>query len=157
MTYDAIIIGGGPGGSTAGATLAMAGKKVLILERERFPRFHVGESLIPYGNDVLREIGAWDKMAKTGFMEKLGAEFVLGNSQRSIRILFGRYLKADYAQTFQVERAKFDHLLLENAQSQGCEVWEETKVKSAQVSVTHPNNTTKRDCITRSRGRRPNP
>ena len=77
MPYDAIIIGGGPGGSTAASVLAQAGKKVLVLERERFPRFHVGESLIPYGNDVLREIGAWDKMVKQGFMEKLGAEFVL--------------------------------------------------------------------------------
>ena len=78
MDYDAIIIGGGPGGSTAGSTLAKAGTTVLILERERFPRFHVGESLIPYGNDVLREIGAWEKMEKSAFMEKLGAEFVLG-------------------------------------------------------------------------------
>ena len=134
MDYDAIIIGGGPGGSTAGSVLAKAGKKVLILERERFPRFHVGESLIPYGNDVLREIGAWDKMMKTGFMEKLGAEFVLGNSKASIRILFGRYLKKGYAHTFQVERAQFDNLLLENATSLVCEVWQETKVKSARVS-----------------------
>src|SRR6188474_3020935 len=100
--YDAIIIGGGPGGSTAGSVLAQAGKKVLILERERFPRFHVGESLIPYGNDVLREIGAWDKMVAHGFMEKLGAEFVLGNSKAGINIIFGRYLDARYAQTFQV-------------------------------------------------------
>ena len=52
-SYDAIIIGGGPGGSTAGSTLAQAGKKVLILERERFPRFHIGESLIPYANEEL--------------------------------------------------------------------------------------------------------
>lgn len=132
--YDAIIIGGGPGGSTAGSTLAMAGKKVLILERDRFPRFHVGESLIPYGNDVLREIGAWDKMMATGFMEKLGAEFVLGNSKASIRILFGRYLRKGYAQTFQVERAKFDNLLLEHAAALGCEVWQATKVKAATVT-----------------------
>ncbi|WP_367870360.1 NAD(P)/FAD-dependent oxidoreductase [Luteolibacter sp. Populi] len=134
MDYDAIIIGGGPGGSTAGSTLAKAGKKVLILERERFPRFHVGESLIPYGNDVLREIGAWEKMEKSAFMEKLGAEFVLGNSKASIRILFGRYLKAGYAQTFQVERAKFDNLLLEHSGSLGCEIWQETKVKSATIT-----------------------
>ncbi len=133
MSYDAIIIGGGPGGSTAGCTLAQAGKKVLILERERFPRFHVGESLIPYGNDVLREIGVWDRMMEAGFMEKLGAEFVLGNSQASVCVPFSRFLKAGYTQTFQVERAKFDQLLLDRAVALGCEIRQGTKVKSADI------------------------
>lgn len=135
--YDVILIGGGPGGSTAGSALAKAGKKVLILEREKFPRFHVGESLIPYGNDVLRKIGAWEKMLDAGFMPKLGAEFVLGNSKAKIQILFGRYLRPEYAQTFQVERAKFDNLLLEHAVSLGCEVWQECKVRSAAEHADH--------------------
>ena len=87
MSYDAIIIGAGPGGTTAGSVLAQAGKKVLILERERFPRFHVGESLIPYGNDELKAIGVWDKLEQGGFMPKLGAEFVLGNSKARICLL----------------------------------------------------------------------
>jgi flavin-dependent dehydrogenase len=139
MHYDAIIIGGGPGGSTAGSVLAKAGKKVLILERERFPRFHVGESLIPYANDELRAIGVWDKLMNGGFTQKLGAEFVTGNSSAMIRILFGRYLHKDYAQTFQVERSRFDNLLLEHATSLGCEVWQETRVLRA--SVTN-------DCVT---------
>ena len=134
MTYDAIIIGGGPGGSTAGSVLARQGMKVLILERERFPRFHVGESLIPYGNDELRAIGVWDKLASGGFMPKLGAEFVTGDSKAKTSILFGRYLAAGYAQTFQVERARFDNLLLEHAIEAGCEVWQETQVKSAKVT-----------------------
>src|SRR6476660_4063626 len=112
MTYDAIIIGGGPGGSTAGSALAQAGKKVLILERERFPRFHVGESLIPFGNDEMRKIGVWDKLKNFGFIPKLGAEFVTGNAKAGIRILFARYLDPVHAQTFQVERSKFDNLLL---------------------------------------------
>jgi len=133
-SYDAIIIGGGPGGSTAGSALAQKGKKVLILERERFPRFHVGESLIPYGNDELRRIGVWDKLAAGGFMPKFGAEFVLGNARARIRIFFGRHLPAAYAQTFQVERARFDNLLLDHACGSGCEVWQETKVESVTVS-----------------------
>jgi flavin-dependent dehydrogenase len=132
--YDAIIIGGGPGGSTAGSVLAQAGKKVLILERERFPRFHVGESLIPYGNEEMRAIGVWPKLERSGFMPKLGAEFVTGNSTATTRILFGRYLKSDYAQTFQVERSRFDSILLEHATEAGCEVWQETQVKTAVVS-----------------------
>lgn len=132
--YDAIIIGAGPGGSTAGSVLAQSGKKVLILERERFPRFHVGESLIPFGNDELRSIGVWEKLQRGGFMPKLGAEFVLGNSQATTRVLFARYLDPTYAQTFQVERSRFDQLLLGHAIESGCEVWHEALVKSVAAS-----------------------
>ena len=132
--YDAIIIGGGPGGSTAGSVLAQAGKKVLIIERERFPRFHVGESLIPYGNEEMRAIGLWQKLEQFGFMPKLGAEFVTGNSGASIRILFARFLDPQYGRTFQVERSKFDKLLLDHAEESGCEIWQETPVKSAAIS-----------------------
>jgi flavin-dependent dehydrogenase len=134
MAYDAIIIGGGPGGSTAGSVLARAGKKVLILERERFPRFHVGESLIPHINDELRAIGVWEKMERAGFMPKLGAEFALGNSKASTNVLFSRHLAPRHAQTFQVERSRFDQLLLDHAIASGCEVWQETLVKSVAVS-----------------------
>ena len=123
--YDAIIIGGGPGGSTAGSTLAQAGKKVLILERERFPRFHIGESLIPYANEDFRAIGVWEKLESAGFMPKLGAEFVLGTSEASVRVLFARYLSPDYGRTFQVERARFDKVLLDHAELSGCEVWQQ--------------------------------
>jgi len=149
MNYDAIIIGGGPGGSTAGNALAQAGKRVLILEREHFPRFHVGESLIPYGNEELRAIGVWPKLERAGFMPKLGAEFVTGDSTASIRILFGRYLHPDYAQTFQVERSKFDHLLLNHAAESGCEIWQGAQVKSAELSNNGVKVTCARDGETR--------
>lgn len=132
--YDTIIIGGGPGGSTAASVLARAGKKVLILERERFPRFHIGESLIPFGNEELRSIGAWEKIERAGFMPKLGAEFVLGDSKAMSRVLFGKHLPEFYAGTFQVERSRFDNLLLGHAESLGAEVWQETKVESAEVA-----------------------
>jgi len=134
MAYDALIIGGGPGGSTAGTALARAGKKVLILERERFPRFHVGESLIPYGNDIFSAIGVWEKMSRADFMPKLGAEFVLGNSKAATSIIFGRYLAKRYAHTFQVERSRFDELMLNHAADSGCEVWQDAQVKSASVA-----------------------
>lgn len=143
IIYDAIIIGGGPGGSTAATVLAQAGKKVLILERERFPRFHVGESLIPYGNEEMRAIGVWPKLERGGFMPKLGAEFVTGDSSAATRILFGRYLDPAYAQTFQVERSRFDQLLLEHSVESGAEVWQETSVKW----VTTSNESVKVSCV----------
>jgi len=120
--YDTIIIGGGPGGSTAGAFLAKAGQRVLVLEREIFPRFHVGESLLPFGNDVLKETGAWPKVEAAGFQPKYGAEFFVGNGSCWQRFWFARGLVAGYGQTFQVERAKFDHILLDHAAACGCEV-----------------------------------
>jgi len=133
-SFDAIIIGAGPGGSVAASSLARAGLKVLIVEREKFPRFHVGESLIPYGNDIFQSIGVWEKLQQAGFMRKLGAEFVLGNASASVRILFGRYLAPQYAHTFQVERAKFDHLLLDHAISLGCQAWQECQVQKVSLS-----------------------
>jgi flavin-dependent dehydrogenase len=133
-SYDAIIIGGGPGGSTAGCALAQAGKKVLIIEKERFPRFHIGESLIPFGNDELRKIGVWDKLLEGNFMPKLGAEFVVGDSSAITRIIFGQFLAPSYAQTFQVERARFDTLLLDHAAESGCEVWQESRVDSVSLN-----------------------
>ena len=64
--FDAIIVGGGPAGSTAGAYLARAGMRVLIVEKERFPRFHIGESVMPVSNAILRDIGVWDKVEQRG-------------------------------------------------------------------------------------------
>src|SRR5476651_29608 len=103
-SFDVVIIGGGPGGSTAGAYLAMAGRKVLILEREKFPRFHIGE-----------------------FMPKLGAEFCTANGSRFQRFWFARGIGPAYGQTFQVERARFDQVLLNHAASLGCTVREEAR------------------------------
>jgi len=148
-SYDTIIIGGGPGGSTAASVLARAGKKVLILERERFPRFHIGESLIPFGNEELRSIGVWGKIQQAGFMPKRGAEFVLGDAQASSHVLFGKHLPNFYAGTYQVERARFDHLLLEHAESLGAEVWQETKVETAEISDHGVSVTCQRDGVTR--------
>jgi flavin-dependent dehydrogenase len=120
--YDTIIIGGGPGGSTAGAFLAKAGQRVLVLEKENFPRFHIGESLLPFGNDVLKQTGAWPKIEAAGFQRKYGAEFLVGNGSRFQRFWFARGLVPGYGQTFQVERAKFDEVLLDHAATCGCEV-----------------------------------
>ncbi len=120
--FDVIIIGGGPGGSTAGALLARAGRRVLILEKEQFPRFKIGESLLPFGNAILEQSGAWEKVRAAGFIPKLGAEFTTGTGAYRQRFWFRDGLFPEYAGTYQVERAKFDEILLQHAADSGCEV-----------------------------------
>jgi len=105
----------------------------LLLEKEIFPRFHIGESLLPFGNDVLKDIGVWNKMESGGFMPKYGAEFTTGNSQRFNRLWFTKGLTPGYGKTFQVERSRFDHLLLRHAAESGCDVREGHRVISVQV------------------------
>jgi flavin-dependent dehydrogenase len=123
-TYDAIIIGGGPGGSASSTYLARAGKRVLLLEKEHFPRFHIGESLLPYNLQIFREMGIMPALESAGFVRKLGAQFFLGNSTKGTKFVFrqGRFTREPEA--IQVERAKFDHLLLKHAQGSGTEVRE---------------------------------
>ncbi len=128
--YDTIIVGGGPGGSTAGAFLAQGGHKVLILEKLKFHRFRIGESLLPFGNDVLKASGAWPKIEAGKFIPKNGAEFYVANGSQSLRFWFKNSLTPAHASTFQVERAKFDEILLRHAAECGCEVRECCAAKS---------------------------
>src|SRR3954470_20790728 len=111
-TYDAVIIGGGPGGSAAATYLARAGKKVLILEKEHFPRFHIGESLLPYNHQIFREMGVLPKLESAGFVKKYGAQFHLGTGKKSVGFIFRQGKLTREPEAIQVDRATFDHLLL---------------------------------------------
>ena len=91
--WDAIVIGGGPAGAGAATLLARKGRSVLVLEKEKFPRFHVGESLLPYSIPLLRELGVLEKIKSAGFMRKRGAQFWLGDGSRHIRVTFAQLMR----------------------------------------------------------------
>lgn len=129
--YDAIIIGGGPAGAATGAILAEYGHRVLILEREKFPRYHIGESLIPFTFQPLERLGLIPDMRKSHFVKKHSVTFVQPDGRRSQPFYFHtRYDKDTVAQTWQVKRAEFDVMTLNRARELGAEVREETKVLS---------------------------
>jgi flavin-dependent dehydrogenase len=119
---DVLVIGGGPGGSCAAAFARMRGMSVCLAEREEFPRFHVGESLLPQGNAVLEACGAWPKVEAAGFVRKLGAEFTLADGSDTKEIVFAEGYVPGLGYSYQVERSRFDSILLEHARSLGADV-----------------------------------
>lgn len=127
--YDTIIVGGGPAGATAGALLAERGHKVLILEREKFPRYHIGESMLPFTHEPLRRLGLVEKLRKSAFVKKYSVQFVSQSGKASQPFYFSTRYNEDIAQTFQVLRSEFDEILLNNAREKGAEAREETTVR----------------------------
>lgn len=133
--HDVIVVGGGPAGSTAATLLARSGFSVLLLERERFPRFQVGESLLPYNNDLFDRLGVKDQLLAGEFSPKYGAEFITADGRIGYTFRFDRNLPdARYHRSFQVRRSEFDHLLLRNAQQNGVDVREETAVTAVDLA-----------------------
>ena len=129
-----LIIGGGPAGSCAAAWLGHRGVNCLLVEKERFPRFHIGESLLPHGNRILKEIGAYEKVANAGFITKYAAEFTTVDRSRSVRNVFRERLIPGLDFAFQVDRAKFDQILLDHAESCGCPVRQAHRVARAEAT-----------------------
>src|SRR5947208_455915 len=127
--YAVVVVGGGPAGSTAGAFLAQAGRRVLLVEREPFPRFHVGESLLPATLPILDRLGVHRAIAERGFQVKYGATFHDQESGLEHTFYFLRD-KPWPSYAYQVPRADFDALLLEHAQKLGVEVRQPATVES---------------------------
>src|SRR6187431_3621733 len=113
---DVVVAGGGPAGSAAAAWLARNGYTVELFERDRFPRFHIGESLLASVNDVFDAIGAADLIRKAGFPEKWGATFMSGDGSIERYADFALAPGVERPQTYQVPRATFDEALLRHAE-----------------------------------------
>ncbi|MBK1826790.1 NAD(P)/FAD-dependent oxidoreductase [Haloferula rosea] len=126
--YDAIIIGGGPAGTTSATLLAEKGHRVLILEKATFPRYHVGESLMPFCYFSLERLGVVEKMDEIGYQQKKSVQFATTDGRISAPFYFFQHFDHPAATTWQVEREHFDLMLLDNARSKGVEVRESTTV-----------------------------
>jgi flavin-dependent dehydrogenase len=129
--FDVAVIGGGPGGSSVATALARRGRSVLLLERDRFPRFHIGESQLPWINGVLEALGAHDAVAKAGFVEKWGASFSEIDGTPAAYVDFTAAVETPVPQTYQVPRAAFDEVLLRHAERSGVIVREEHRALDA--------------------------
>jgi flavin-dependent dehydrogenase len=132
--YDVAIIGGGPAGSIAATSLALAGRNVVVLEREKFPRFHIGESLLPFSMEAFERLGILPKLEAADFVRKYGAEITSGCGSGEIRFYFKDGFRSKRPTAFQVERSKFDEILLDHARECGAHVREETFVEG--ISLT---------------------
>ena len=151
MLYDVAVIGGGPAGSTAASYLSKEGLKVVLFEKKKFPRPHVGESLVPAVNRVLHELGLFEKLETHGFLKKYGAAWTTFNSNENashdfkgmeileqVDILFNERVNPDAFKefTFHVDRAEFDELLLNHSESLGATVFQNAGVQHTDFSNT---------------------
>lgn len=140
--YDVAIIGGGPTGSTAATFLVRRGHRVIVLEREKFPRFHIGESLLPYSIDAFERLGLIEKL-DARFLPKHGAEIVTSCGTNRTRIYFKNGFRTKHDRAYQVTRSEFDKLLLDHAAENGVTVRDNTSVEALEFSADEVVLTTK--------------
>ncbi len=133
-SYEVAIIGGGPAGSVAGALLSRAGRRVVIVERDRFPRFHIGESLLPFSMKAFTRLGLHEKFKRAGFMEKFGGAMFGACGGEGVKFYFEDGFRSQTDRSYQVTRAEFDKILLDHAAEGGAEVREETAVEAVHFS-----------------------
>src|SRR5437899_13074270 len=132
--YDVAIIGGGPASSTAAALLALAGRRVIVFEREKFPRFHIGESLLPFSMKAFTRLGLHEKFLRAGFMKKFGGEIIGACSESGTKFYFKDGYRSQTDHAYQVTRGDLDKVLLDHAAACGAVRHEETSVDQAECS-----------------------
>lgn len=146
-----IVIGGGPGGATASTLIAQQGYRVQLFERDKFPRFHIGESLIPETYWVLKRLNMLDKLKGSHYVKKYSVQFVGQTGRLSEPFYFVDHKPHESSQTWQVRRSEFDQMMLNNAREHGVEVHEGTRVlevlfegeRAVGVRVQHEDGTTR--------------
>lgn len=141
--YDVIVVGGGPAGSTTATQLARQGLNVVVLEREQFPREHVGESLLPFTYNLLEDLGVLDQM-KSRFSRKPGVTFSNIDGTQQSHWCFNKVIDGPEGLSFHVRRAEFDDILLRNSEKHGAQVIEQARVTHMDVEsgeVTYTDKT----------------
>ena len=133
--FDVLVVGGGPAGSTAAALLAARGERVLLVEKDRHPRFHIGESLLPMNVPLLEELGVRAEVERIG-MPKYGVEFVSPRHDKAMTLDFAQSWDKRYPYSWQVRRSEFDHVLLKNAAAKGATVIEGCRVGEVSVGAS---------------------
>jgi flavin-dependent dehydrogenase len=133
MQYDVLIIGGGPAGSSLATRLAQMGRSVRLVEKEQFPRFHIGESLLPFAMPLFEQLGVAEQLADR-FLIKHGAEFVTGDGALVRRYPFAEGVVPGPGYAYEVDRAEFDQLLLDNAAAHGVSVEQGSRVTDFKIN-----------------------
>jgi len=142
LNCDIAIIGGGPAGSTAASLLSKQGFNVVLFEKEKFPRHHVGESLLPFCYDIFEELGVLDQMKKR-FLRKPGAVFCDAEGTMETTYCFKNVIDKPKHLSFHVRRDEFDNMLLQNAVKSGAKVHQETTVIKVDTESKNPTITFK--------------
>lgn len=131
--YDVVVIGGGPAGSTAATLVAQKGRSVLLVDRERFPRFRIGESLMPATYWTLERLDVLDRMKSSFFPKKYSVQFVSGDGRTASPFYFHEFDDHESSQTWQVDRVEFDTMLVQNAIEHGVDVRQEVNVRDTRT------------------------
>ena len=132
--YDVAIIGGGPAGSTAAILLSQARRRVIVLERDKLPRFHIGESLLPFSMETFSRLGIQEKL-RANFVPKFGGEIAEAGGEKAAKFYFKDGFGSRTDRSYQVTRSKFDKMLLDHAGESGAEIWQQTTVNDVRFDA----------------------